>query len=318
MRARVSHAPVPRQLRQRVQVDVAREEAVRLGRIAHEQTLDLGRAEALGVGAQARSRAGGAGAGAERSRAKPRLHQAQLCARAFEAVQREHQLVLRVSRSHDRADAGPAARAPSGYAIPWANTPSSNSRSDKRIARAPSPTMTGVIGLWLDPMSRPRSPQPLLEETRVGPELFCHLGSCSSTSSARDAGGGHRRRMRSGEQERPGAVVKELDQRSRSRHVAAQGPERLRQRAHLHVHAAVQAEMVDGTAPVLAEDAAAVGIVHHHDAAMLLGDVGQLRQHTDVAIHAEDAVRDDQRPPRARQPFDDGARRGRHPGGGTP
>ena len=57
--------------------------------------------------------------------------------------------------------------------------------------------------------------------------------------------------------------------------VSAERADRLRQCAHLDVHAAVHPEVVDGAAPVAAKYAARVRIVHHHDRAVLFGDGAQ-------------------------------------------
>ena len=60
--------------------------------------------------------------------------------------------------------------------------------------------------------------------------------------------------------------------------VAAEDADRLRQRADLHVHAAVHAEVIDRPAAVRAEHAARVRVVHHHDAAEFLGQRAQVGQ----------------------------------------
>ena len=60
--------------------------------------------------------------------------------------------------------------------------------------------------------------------------------------------------------------------------VAAERADRLRQRADLHVDAAVHAEVIDGAAAVAAEHAARVRVVDHHDAAEFLGEIAQLGQ----------------------------------------
>ena len=52
--------------------------------------------------------------------------------------------------------------------------------------------------------------------------------------------------------------------------------------------------MVDGAAPVAAEHAGGVRVVDHHDGAVFFGEIGELRQRADVAIHGEDAVGDEQ------------------------
>ena len=48
--------------------------------------------------------------------------------------------------------------------------------------------------------------------------------------------------------------------------------DRLRERADLDVDAAVHAEVIDSAAAVLSKHAARVGIVDHHDAAVLFGE----------------------------------------------
>ena len=65
-------------------------------------------------------------------------------------------------------------------------------------------------------------------------------------------------------------------------------------RAHLNMHAAVQAEMIDGAAAVAAQHAGGVRVVHHHDGAVLLGRLHQARQRADIAIHGEHAIGDQQ------------------------
>src|SRR5664280_2916644 len=94
-------------------------------------------------------------------------------------------------------------------------------------------------------------------------------------------------RMRRGEQERPPAMIEELDEIARAANITAQRADGFRQRAHLHVHAAVQFEVVDGTAPVAAQHAGSVSVVHHHDGAVFFGQLGKLRQRANVAVHGE-------------------------------
>ena len=67
--------------------------------------------------------------------------------------------------------------------------------------------------------------------------------------------------------------------------------------------------MIDGAAAVLPEHAARVRIVDHHDAAGFLGELAEARQRTEVAVHAEDAVRDEQLALPGRQILEDLARR---------
>src|ERR1019366_8396800 len=86
-----------------------------------------------------------------------------------------------------------------------------------------------------------------------------------------DAGGGHRRRMRGGEQERPRAVVEELNEIAGAADVASERADGLGERAYLYIHAAVDAEVVDGAAAVAPQHARGVCIIHHHDGAVLFG-----------------------------------------------
>ena len=52
--------------------------------------------------------------------------------------------------------------------------------------------------------------------------------------------------------------------------------------------------MIDAAAAVAAEDAAGVRVVDHHDGAVFFGEVGEFVDGADVAVHGEDAVRDEE------------------------
>jgi hypothetical protein len=78
-------------------------------------------------------------------------------------------------------------------------------------------------------------------------------------------------------------------------HQAAHDAKRLAERAHLDVHPTVQAKVIDDAAPAAAEHALAVGIIDHQHDAVFFGHVADGVQRGDVAVHAEDAVGDDQR-----------------------
>src|SRR5687767_10878639 len=75
-------------------------------------------------------------------------------------------------------------RATVGKPMPWAKTPSSNSRSENFIASAASPTITGVIGLSLTPVSKPSACRPDLKKRALSHSWRIHCGSLSRTSSA--------------------------------------------------------------------------------------------------------------------------------------
>ena len=168
--------------------------------------------------------------------------------------------------------------------------------------------MTGVIGLSLSPVLNPSACSPSLKNRVLSHSRSMSCGSSISTSSAARqvaaTDGGCDVENRNGR----AAMMQEVDQVAAAGDVAAERADGLRQRADLHVDAAVQAEVIDGAASVRAEHAARVRIVHHHDAAVLLGEVAELRQRAEVAVHAEHAVGDEQLARRCGQVADDGAR----------
>ena len=100
-----------------------------------------------------------------------------------------------------------------------------------------------------------------------------------------------------------------VDERPAARHVAAQRADRLRQRAHLDLDAAVHAEVVHRAAAVAPEHAARMGVIDHHDGARLLGDLAERFHRPEIPVHAEHAVGDEQFPLRRREPPQDLPRR---------
>ena len=52
--------------------------------------------------------------------------------------------------------------------------------------------------------------------------------------------------------------------------------------------------MIDGATAVATEDARGVSVVNHHDGSVFLGQFGELVDGTDVAVHGEDAVGDEE------------------------
>ena len=70
--------------------------------------------------------------------------------------------------------------------------------------------------------------------------------------------------------------------------------DRFRQRSHLDVDAAVHLEMINRAAAIASQHAGGVGVIHHHDGAIFLRQVAERGQRADIAVHGEDAVRDQQ------------------------
>ena len=75
-------------------------------------------------------------------------------------------------------------RATVGKAMPIAKTPAWNRRSENCMALAPSPTITGVIGLWLMPVLKPSACRPALKKRVFSQSRSINCGSSRSRSSA--------------------------------------------------------------------------------------------------------------------------------------
>ena len=167
------------------------------------------------------------------------------------------------------------------------------------MVRRPSPMMMGVMGVSLagvvrPPMSKPAAASCCFEVAGVVPEALDAFGLVFEDVEGGDAGGGDRRRVRGGEEERAGAVVEVVDEVAAAADVAAECADGFRERADLDVDLSVAVEVIDGAAAVAAEDAGGVGVVDHHDGAVFFGEVGELVDGADVAVHGEDAVGDEE------------------------
>ncbi len=89
-------------------------------------------------------------------------------------------------------------------------------------------------------------------------------------------------------------MIEVVDQVARSADIPAQRADCLGQRAHLHIHASMAAEVIDAAAAVAAQNAGGMRIVDHHDGAILLGQIGEFVNRADVAVHRENAIGDEQ------------------------
>src|SRR4029453_2740710 len=103
-------------------------------------------------------------------------------------------------------------------------------------------------------------------------------------------GGGDGRRQRRREDEGPGSVDQEVAQRGRAGRESTGGPRRLAKRSDQHVgrDAGRGAE----SASSRADDAEGVRFVDHQDAVGGGRGFGQRREGRGVAVHAEQALRD--------------------------
>ncbi len=134
----------------------------------------------------------------------------------------------------------------------------------------------------------------LLEVCGVGPEALDAFGFGLQEVEGCDAGGRDRGRMRGGEEKRTSAMIEVVDEVARAADVAAECSDGLGERAYLHIDASRAVEVIDAAAAVAAEDSGGVGVVDHHDGAVLVGDVAELVDGADVAVHRKDAVGDEE------------------------
>jgi len=152
------------------------------------------------------------------------------------------------------------------------------------------------MGVSLVPNLKPSFFKLALEKFCVGPKFFHEalaFGRIEEGEGSLARGGGGRR-MRSGEQERARAVVEEVDEFARAADVTSHDADGFAERADLNVNAAVAAEVIDGAAAAAAEDAGGMGVINHHDAIVFFGEVAEFRERSDIAIHGEDAIGDEE------------------------
>ena len=74
-------------------------------------------------------------------------------------------------------------------------------------------------------------------------------------------------------------------------HVAAQAGQRLAEGAHVDIYFIFQAKVAGRAPAAFAQNAKAVGVIHHDPGAVLLGQAYNFRQLGNIAAHAEYAVR---------------------------
>ena len=242
----------------------------------------------------------GSGAGASQL-ARARCRSCALPRRASAQRRAARRACARPSSSGAGATCPPATV---GGRIACANTPSSIACWQSAIAARSSPTTSGTMCI-----SPSATGKPSLGEARgaacgrwsaAGRRGAGVPASSSSAASAPATAGGPGAVEKISE---PGRVDQVLDHLRARAGVRAVGAERLAQRSDHDVDLALEARGGDSAAPVGADVARGMGLVDDDPRAVDLGELGDVRQRRDVAVHREDRVRDDQ-PPRR------GARRG--------
>ena len=89
-------------------------------------------------------------------------------------------------------------------------------------------------------------------------------------------------------------MIEKIDQIARAAHVSAQRANRLGQRSHLNIDASVNVEVIDRASSIAPQHAGSMRVVDHHDRAVFFREIAQRRQWTNVAIHREHSVGDQQ------------------------
>ena len=116
-------------------------------------------------------------------------------------------------------------------------------------------------------------------------------------------GGGDHRGEGVGEEVRAGALAQQGDDLGAGRDVAAGGAaERLAEGAGDDVDAVHDAVQLGGAAAAGADEADGVRVVDHDHGVVAVGEVADLGERGDVAVHGEDAVGDDQPAAGVRRP----------------
>src|SRR5581483_9566784 len=100
---------------------------------------------------------------------------------------------------------------------------------------------------------------------------------------------------RGGKNERTRAIDEIISQHARPADVTARSAERLAQRPHLDFDAVRNTTFLSETAAVGTEQTRGMGLIHHQPCAVAVLEFNQFTQRGNIAIHGENALRDDQR-----------------------
>ena len=183
-----------------------------------------------------------------------------------------------------------------GGRMPGAQIPRSRSSSANRMARSGSPTTSGMIWLVESPIFQPSACRRGAQIGRLGQQLLAapRLGGHDvERRRGRGAGG---RRMGGRKDVGPGPIGQPIDQQCAAGDKSAARAERLAQGADADVNVLGQVELFDQSAAAAAEHAGGMGFVDQQHGIEARGQLRQVRQRSDVAIHAEQRVGHDQFP----------------------
>ena len=134
----------------------------------------------------------------------------------------------------------------------------------------------------------------LPEELRVGEELAAQFAGVLHEVQGLERGRDDRRGQRVGEQVGAGLLAEHRHDLAAAGDVAAGGAaEGLAERAGVDVHPVRDAGVFRRAGAGGAHEAHRVGIVHHDQGVVLLGEVADRFERGQEAVHREDAVRDD-------------------------
>ena len=89
-------------------------------------------------------------------------------------------------------------------------------------------------------------------------------------------------------------MIEKINQVPSAANVSSQSADRLGESADLNVHPAVHLEVIDSATAIAAQNAGGVSVVHHHDGAIFFRQIAKPGQRTDIAVHGEHAISDQQ------------------------
>ena len=167
-----------------------------------------------------------------------------------------------------------------------------------RAVSAASPNITGTIGCSPGSRSKPASVISARNSAAFADELRPQVVRLLEQVERGERAGDDRRRERVREQVRPRALAQQVDDLAPRRHVAAGcAAQRLAERPGVDVDPVGDAAELGRPAAVLADEADRVRVVDEHQRAELVGQVADLGERRDVAVHREHAVGDDHAEP---------------------
>ena len=163
-------------------------------------------------------------------------------------------------------------------------------------ARSSSPTMIGNDRSLGVAGEEAEARQPGLQKMRIPPELLPALRLALDDVDGGPGRRGGRRGQGGGEDQASRGVPDVIDDRALAGDEAPDRGQRLGERPHDQVDFVLHAEVLGGAPAARPQHAQAVRVVDHEGGPEIAGDLHDLRQGRDVALHGEHAVHHHQPP----------------------